>query len=481
MVSASSATSPRADTVIFWDRSPRAIAVATWEIDRTWWVRLEAIVLTESVRSFQVPATPRTSAWPPSSPSVPTSRATRVTSSANDDSWSTIVFTVRPIRRNSPRRGRPSISSAMCWDRSPSATATMTREISVSGRPRSSISELTERTLSAQAPSRPSSSSRSVSRPSRPTIRLIRRTSRFCRSCSDTTSLNASATSPAAPLRRGSRTLRSPRRTRRSASASSPSRAVSSGTPTLASLAAVMLSSLAVQSFRRASSYSSLARPGQCERRLCASARRQERMQACQWRPGPGPRPPRVVCPARPAAQRPAYPRRGPRTRPLGARGGRAGRPAQRGAAADHRALHQRRGARQHRAGHRGQRRPDRADRHGHRLRARPGRAARGRPAQRDRGHRRGRRAGPRPAARRPLRQPLGHRARGHRQGRVVPAGAASGPEQTRSMVPVRPTRPRPAPPASARSPRCCRSTPSGRPTRRWPTSPPTCWPGSPG
>ena len=39
-----------------------------------------AIELTLSVRSFQVPATPRTSAWPPSRPSVPTSRATRVTS-----------------------------------------------------------------------------------------------------------------------------------------------------------------------------------------------------------------------------------------------------------------------------------------------------------------------------------------------------------------------------------------------------------------
>ena len=36
--------------------------------------------LTLSVRSFQVPATPGTSAWPPSLPSVPTSRATRVTS-----------------------------------------------------------------------------------------------------------------------------------------------------------------------------------------------------------------------------------------------------------------------------------------------------------------------------------------------------------------------------------------------------------------
>ena len=37
---------------------------------------------TESVRSFHVPATPGTLAWPPSTPSVPTSRATRVTSAA---------------------------------------------------------------------------------------------------------------------------------------------------------------------------------------------------------------------------------------------------------------------------------------------------------------------------------------------------------------------------------------------------------------
>ena len=36
--------------------------------------------LTVSVKSFQVPATPGTCAWPPSLPSVPTSRATRVTS-----------------------------------------------------------------------------------------------------------------------------------------------------------------------------------------------------------------------------------------------------------------------------------------------------------------------------------------------------------------------------------------------------------------
>ena len=50
--------------------------------------------LTQSVRSFQVPATPLTWAWPPSLPSVPTSRATRVTSPAKALSWSTIVLMV---------------------------------------------------------------------------------------------------------------------------------------------------------------------------------------------------------------------------------------------------------------------------------------------------------------------------------------------------------------------------------------------------
>ena len=127
--------------------------MAAEEIERTWSVRLLAMVFTESVRSRQVPDTPRTSACPPSRPSVPTSRATRVTSSANDDSWSTIVLTVRPMRRNSPRSGRPPISSAMCWERSPSATASITRAVSAADWPRSSISAFTARMPSAQSPS----------------------------------------------------------------------------------------------------------------------------------------------------------------------------------------------------------------------------------------------------------------------------------------------------------------------------------------
>ena len=43
------------------------------------------MALTDSVRSRQVPDTPGTSAWPPRRPSVPTSRATRVTSEVNSD------------------------------------------------------------------------------------------------------------------------------------------------------------------------------------------------------------------------------------------------------------------------------------------------------------------------------------------------------------------------------------------------------------
>ncbi len=84
MVFFSSRISPRASTVILVDRSPFATAVVTPAMLRTWLVRLPAMELTLSVRSFQTPATPLTSAWPPSLPSVPTSRATRVTSEAKE-------------------------------------------------------------------------------------------------------------------------------------------------------------------------------------------------------------------------------------------------------------------------------------------------------------------------------------------------------------------------------------------------------------
>src|SRR5262249_14209720 len=87
------------------------------------------MAFTLSVRSFQVPVTPRTLAWPPSLPSVPTSRATRVTSDTNEPSCSNIVLTTLPMRKNSPRNARPSISRFIVCDRSPLATAPITRAI----------------------------------------------------------------------------------------------------------------------------------------------------------------------------------------------------------------------------------------------------------------------------------------------------------------------------------------------------------------
>ena len=97
------------------------MAVATSAMLRTWPVRLPAIELTLSVRSFQVPATPGTLAWPPSRPSVPTSRATRVTSPAKALSWSTIVLMVSFSCRISPL----TFTVIFC-DRSPLATAVAT-------------------------------------------------------------------------------------------------------------------------------------------------------------------------------------------------------------------------------------------------------------------------------------------------------------------------------------------------------------------
>ena len=121
MVFFSSRISPFTSTVILRVRSPRATAVVTSAMLRTCAVRFAPIVFTESVRSFQVPATPGTTACTPSRPSVPTSRATRVTSDANERSCSTIVLMVSLSCRISPRT-----STVIFFDRSPLATAMVT-------------------------------------------------------------------------------------------------------------------------------------------------------------------------------------------------------------------------------------------------------------------------------------------------------------------------------------------------------------------
>ena len=187
---------------------------------RTWPVRLSAIRLTLSVRSFQVPPTPSTRAWPPSLPSVPTSRATRVTSELKEASWPTMVLTILPIRRNSPRSGRPSISTFMDWVRSPLATAPMTRATSAVGWTRSSISSLTERRLASQLPEALPTRPRSLMRPSLPTTRPSRLNSVVIWPLSSTTSLKLRAISASRPSQSsGRRTEKSPRRKARMAAA----------------------------------------------------------------------------------------------------------------------------------------------------------------------------------------------------------------------------------------------------------------------
>jgi len=218
MVFFSSRISPFTSTVIFLDKSPRATAVVTSAMLRTWPVRLVAIALTLSVRSFHVPATPLTFACPPSLPSVPTSRATRVTSEANEPSCSTIVFTTLPMRRNSPRRARPSISTTIDWDRSPFATAPITRATSVVGWTMSSISSLTDRTAVSHPPRAFLTRPRWVILPSLPTTLESRSNSWVISSFRETTSLNKAAISPSTPsASSGRRTLKSPRRSARRA------------------------------------------------------------------------------------------------------------------------------------------------------------------------------------------------------------------------------------------------------------------------
>ena len=85
MLSLSAAISPDASTAIERVRSPLVTAVATSAIERTWLVRFAASWFTLSVRSRHRPAAPGTRAWPPSLPSMPTSRAMLVTWSAKVD------------------------------------------------------------------------------------------------------------------------------------------------------------------------------------------------------------------------------------------------------------------------------------------------------------------------------------------------------------------------------------------------------------
>ncbi len=136
---------------------------------RTCEVRLDAMKLTLSVRSFHTPDTPGTWARPPSCPSVPTSRDTRVTSSANARSWSTIVFTVSFSSSSSP------VASTVTWRvRSPRATAVVTTAMSRTCAVSRAAILLTASVTSRQSPDRPCTVARPPRRPSVPTSRVTR-------------------------------------------------------------------------------------------------------------------------------------------------------------------------------------------------------------------------------------------------------------------------------------------------------------------
>ena len=172
MVSLSCRISPRTSTVIFLERSPLATAMVTSAMLRTWPVRFEAIELTLSVRSFQVPATPGTAAWPPSLPSVPTSRATRVTSEAKAESCSTIVLMVSFSCRISPRT-----STVIFFERSPRAMAVATSAMLRTWPVRFEAMELTLSVRSFHVPPTPGTCAWPPSLPSVPTSRATRVTS----------------------------------------------------------------------------------------------------------------------------------------------------------------------------------------------------------------------------------------------------------------------------------------------------------------
>ena len=110
-------------------------------------VSVPASWLTLSVSPFHTPLTPSTCACTPSFPSVPTSFATRVTSAANVESWSTMVLIVFLSSRISPRA-----STVIFLESSPFATAVVTSAMLRTWFVRLSASVLTLSVRSFQVP-----------------------------------------------------------------------------------------------------------------------------------------------------------------------------------------------------------------------------------------------------------------------------------------------------------------------------------------
>ena len=184
MVFFSSRISPLTSTVIFFDRSPFATAVVTSAMLRTCAVRLFASRLTLSVRSFQVPATPGTSACAPSLPSTPTVRATLVTCSAKMPSVFVMLLSVSASAAISPFASTP---ISFC-DRSPLATAVTTLTMPRTCVVRFDAMKLTLSVRSFQVPDTPGTLGLAAQLAfdadlARDASSPARRTSTACRSC----------------------------------------------------------------------------------------------------------------------------------------------------------------------------------------------------------------------------------------------------------------------------------------------------------
>jgi hypothetical protein len=104
MASFSCRISSRTSTVIFSDRSPLATAMVTSAMLRTCAVRLPAIWLTDSVNAFHTPETPLICARPPSLPSLPTTRHTRVLSATRRCATARMSLSVSAILPCGPVR-----------------------------------------------------------------------------------------------------------------------------------------------------------------------------------------------------------------------------------------------------------------------------------------------------------------------------------------------------------------------------------------
>ena len=141
-------------------------------MSRTCTVRFEAMLFTLSVRSFQIPPTLGTLAWPPSLPSVPTSCATRVTSLAKTFRLSMVLLMVSAISLKSPDTGIWKLSSRL-----PRLIFFSTLPTSSTGTAMLSTRPLMLFTMSRQKPAAPSDEARAFRLPSTPATFEMRDTS----------------------------------------------------------------------------------------------------------------------------------------------------------------------------------------------------------------------------------------------------------------------------------------------------------------